>query len=287
MSRRQNKKQKRRARDDGAYIPDPRGLSAAGNRPTLRADKAPRQELPSSPSSPSAATRDAMDATNATTAQAGARGVLAPATALNRQQTAMPEASASAQPNAVHRELLGTAASADEHRALEDFANREYMQLLPFLRLTTWSDRAPPAPPHNSSRNVGNRAPVAQMAAVPVPPVTAPASAATQGPSSGPSQPPAPPPKPGANKEKLDSNVLNYLVWRYLQERGFAKTAYMMCIEWHSNPEHVLPFAKDVKEHELIHLCQDGLLLDDMKAKGDRVCDSAVLHLLLGSDFSR
>jgi hypothetical protein len=72
--------------------------------------------------------------------------------------------------------------------------------------------------------------------------------------------------------EKLTSNVLNYLVWRYLQERGFAMAATWLGREWHRNPDSVMPFAKYIKEYQLIHMVQDALFMDDLRVDGQRVC---------------
>jgi hypothetical protein len=75
-----------------------------------------------------------------------------------------------------------------------------------------------------------------------------------------------------STREPLNSNILNYLVWRYLQETGFAMAATWLGREWHRNPDEVMPFAKDIQQYALIHLVQDGLFLDDVRAHGDRVC---------------
>jgi transducin (beta)-like 1 len=77
--------------------------------------------------------------------------------------------------------------------------------------------------------------------------------------------------KPSA-REPLNSNILNYLVWRYLQESGFGMAATWLGREWHRNPDAVMPFAKHVKQYSLINIVQDGLFLDDVRAQGDRVC---------------
>jgi transducin (beta)-like 1 len=66
---------------------------------------------------------------------------------------------------------------------------------------------------------------------------------------------------------------MNYLVWRYLQESGFAMAATWLGKEWHRRPDDVLPFAKYVKQYQLINMVQDALFMDDVRANGDRVSD--------------
>ncbi|GME22187.1 hypothetical protein GTA08_BOTSDO00706 [Neofusicoccum parvum] len=65
--------------------------------------------------------------------------------------------------------------------------------------------------------------------------------------------------------EHLSSNVVNYLVWRYLQEAGYAKAALALAHDWNDEPD-TLPFADKVQTHTLLRMLQDGLWLDDMRA---------------------
>lgn len=65
--------------------------------------------------------------------------------------------------------------------------------------------------------------------------------------------------------EALSSNVVNYLVWRYLQEAGYGDAALQLSLQWLRDPE-TLPFAKNVAPHTLIHILQDGLWLDKLQA---------------------
>jgi transducin (beta)-like 1 len=74
-----------------------------------------------------------------------------------------------------------------------------------------------------------------------------------------------------ATREALSSNVVNYLVWRYLQEAGFAMAATWLGKEWHREPDKVMPFKQFVKQYQLVHMLQDALFLDDVRARGDRV----------------
>ncbi|KAH7117103.1 WD40-repeat-containing domain protein [Dendryphion nanum] len=64
----------------------------------------------------------------------------------------------------------------------------------------------------------------------------------------------------------LSSNVLNYLVWRYLQEAGYGNAALQLSRCWNRDPES-LPFAKNVSQHTLINLLQDGLWFDKLQAE--------------------
>ncbi|QDS73844.1 hypothetical protein FKW77_006597 [Venturia effusa] len=69
--------------------------------------------------------------------------------------------------------------------------------------------------------------------------------------------------------ERLSSNVMNYLVWRYLQEAGYGKTAKQLQYQWVGTTEtpESLPFVANIKKGCLIHLAQDGLFLDQLQAE--------------------
>ncbi|KAF2668624.1 hypothetical protein BT63DRAFT_281691 [Microthyrium microscopicum] len=73
-----------------------------------------------------------------------------------------------------------------------------------------------------------------------------------------------------STRERLGSNVMNYLVWRYLQEAGFAMAAEWLSKEWHLHPDEVMPFYRHVKQNQLIHMVQDALFMDDIRARGSR-----------------
>ncbi|KAF1811393.1 WD40 repeat-like protein [Eremomyces bilateralis CBS 781.70] len=92
--------------------------------------------------------------------------------------------------------------------------------------------------------------------------------------------------------EILSSNVMNYLVWRYLQESGlflsfgisrveltihpgYDSAAIQLSRAWCQHPDS-LPFASNIKSHCLINLVQDGLWLDHLKAKVQKVSPSLV-----------
>lgn len=68
----------------------------------------------------------------------------------------------------------------------------------------------------------------------------------------------------------LASDHVNYLVLRYLQESGFETAAKSLYREWHRNDEfrdpEDFPFATTVKQHELVHIIQDGLFHDQLQA---------------------
>ncbi|KAL1606730.1 hypothetical protein SLS60_004137 [Paraconiothyrium brasiliense] len=70
--------------------------------------------------------------------------------------------------------------------------------------------------------------------------------------------------------EPLSSNVVNYLVWRYLQEAGYGNAALHLSRCWIRDPQ-TLPFARDVQPHTLINLLQDGLWFDKLQAEAANV----------------
>ncbi|KAK5101732.1 hypothetical protein LTS08_004191 [Lithohypha guttulata] len=58
----------------------------------------------------------------------------------------------------------------------------------------------------------------------------------------------------------LSSDQLNYLIWRYLQEAGYAEAAVKLQRDWKiDNEPERLPFAKHIKGQALISLVQKGL----------------------------
>lgn len=70
--------------------------------------------------------------------------------------------------------------------------------------------------------------------------------------------------------ESLGSDHVNYLVFRYLQEAGHEAAAKALYNDWHRplefrDPED-LPFAPNVRQHELINIIQDGLFHDQLTA---------------------
>lgn len=74
-------------------------------------------------------------------------------------------------------------------------------------------------------------------------------------------------------EERLSSNVMNYLVWRYLQESGYGKTAKQLQLQWmgKDSPEQ-LPFAPRVTKHCLVNMVQDGMYLDQLQAAVKKAC---------------
>ncbi|KIX02141.1 uncharacterized protein Z518_08080 [Rhinocladiella mackenziei CBS 650.93] len=61
-----------------------------------------------------------------------------------------------------------------------------------------------------------------------------------------------------AKPPPLTSDQLNYLIWRYLQESGYAEAAVKLQRDWKVDAES-LPFAKAIKGHALVSLVQKGL----------------------------
>ena len=66
----------------------------------------------------------------------------------------------------------------------------------------------------------------------------------------------------------LRSDHVNYLIFRYLQEAGHETSAAAFSKDWHRPPEYRdpenYPFAPVVRRHELIHVIQEGLHLDEL-----------------------
>ncbi|KAF3008690.1 hypothetical protein E8E13_009323 [Curvularia kusanoi] len=67
----------------------------------------------------------------------------------------------------------------------------------------------------------------------------------------------------------LSSNVVNYLVWRYLQEAGFGNAALQLSRCWLRDPDS-LPFAKNISAHTLIRILQDGIEFDKLRAEASK-----------------
>lgn len=44
--------------------------------------------------------------------------------------------------------------------------------------------------------------------------------------------------------------------------------------EWHQEPDLMMPFAKHVKKDQLVHMIQDSLFIDHIRAREDRVSRS-------------
>ncbi|KAL2759432.1 hypothetical protein ACRALDRAFT_1091549 [Sodiomyces alcalophilus JCM 7366] len=61
-------------------------------------------------------------------------------------------------------------------------------------------------------------------------------------------------------KEFLDSDRLNYLVWRYLLESNYRETAAKFQKEWHiQEPHRHFDFARHIKSHALVSVINKGL----------------------------
>ncbi|CRK30950.1 hypothetical protein BN1708_018597, partial [Verticillium longisporum] len=57
--------------------------------------------------------------------------------------------------------------------------------------------------------------------------------------------------RPVMMKEYLDSDRVNYLVWRYLLEGNYRETAAKFQKEWHAEPHRHFDFARHIKSHAL------------------------------------
>ncbi|KUJ18272.1 WD40 repeat-like protein [Mollisia scopiformis] len=61
-------------------------------------------------------------------------------------------------------------------------------------------------------------------------------------------------------KEPLDSDRVNYLIWRYLIESDYRETAVRLQKEWNKEDPQQLPFANHVENHSLVAMLNSGLL---------------------------
>ncbi|GAP87857.2 putative nuclear receptor co-repressor HDAC3 complex subunit TBLR1 [Rosellinia necatrix] len=67
-------------------------------------------------------------------------------------------------------------------------------------------------------------------------------------------------------KEYLDSNRVNFLIWRYLLEGNYRETAVKFQKEWHvQEPHRQLDFAPYVKSHALVNVLNKGLLYHSLE----------------------
>lgn len=67
-------------------------------------------------------------------------------------------------------------------------------------------------------------------------------------------------------KEYLDSNRVNFLIWRYLLEGNYRETAVKFQKEWHvEEPHRQLDFAQHVKSHALVNVINKGLLYNSLE----------------------
>ncbi|RKF55466.1 F-box-like/WD repeat-containing protein TBL1Y [Erysiphe neolycopersici] len=61
-------------------------------------------------------------------------------------------------------------------------------------------------------------------------------------------------------KEKLDSDKVNYMIWRYLIELDYFETAVRLQKEWNIKDPQELPFAPHVRPHALVSILNRGLI---------------------------
>lgn len=75
--------------------------------------------------------------------------------------------------------------------------------------------------------------------------------------------------------QPLSSDHVNYLIWRYLQERGYGKSAIQLQREWANEDPQKLPFAHTVRPYALVSVIQDGLAYDTLAANAQKEHNAA------------
>ena len=73
----------------------------------------------------------------------------------------------------------------------------------------------------------------------------------------------------------LNSNHVNYLIWRYLQEQGYGKAAVQLSRDWHFDNPQSLPFSDHVRHYTLVQMLQDAVVYDHLAADARRPQNSA------------
>ncbi|KAK0386542.1 hypothetical protein NLU13_6377 [Sarocladium strictum] len=72
-------------------------------------------------------------------------------------------------------------------------------------------------------------------------------------------------------KEFLDSDRVNFLIWRYLLEGNYRETAAKLQKEWHiKEPHRDFDFARHVKGHALVNVINRGLLYNGLEREHAR-----------------
>ncbi|KAI1846517.1 hypothetical protein JX266_007414 [Neoarthrinium moseri] len=67
-------------------------------------------------------------------------------------------------------------------------------------------------------------------------------------------------------KEHLDSDRVNFLIWRYLIEGNYRETAVKFQKEWHKEqPHRQLDFARHVQSHALVNVLNKGLIYNSLE----------------------
>ncbi|KAJ1338495.1 transducin (beta)-like 1 [Microdochium nivale] len=67
-------------------------------------------------------------------------------------------------------------------------------------------------------------------------------------------------------KEYLDSDRVNFLIWRYLIEGNYRETAVKFQKEWHvQEPHRELEFARHVQSHALVNVLNKGLVFNSLE----------------------
>lgn len=73
-------------------------------------------------------------------------------------------------------------------------------------------------------------------------------------------------------KESLDSDRVNYLIWRYLIETGYSETAVRLQKEWNFEHPQELPYHNYIKDYALVSTLNKGLLYHAAERDSDPVC---------------
>jgi transducin (beta)-like 1 len=67
-------------------------------------------------------------------------------------------------------------------------------------------------------------------------------------------------------KEFIDSDRVNFLIWRYLLEGNYRETAAKFQKEWHvKEPHRQFEFAPHVQGHALISVINRGLIYNSLE----------------------
>jgi len=83
--------------------------------------------------------------------------------------------------------------------------------------------------------------------------------------------------------EFLDSDRVNFLIWRYLRESSYNETALKLQKEWRidgtdTHDPAVLPFSRHVKHRALITLLHKGLVSEALEREIQQASHSQKLN---------
>ncbi|EJT72059.1 hypothetical protein GGTG_11307 [Gaeumannomyces tritici R3-111a-1] len=89
-------------------------------------------------------------------------------------------------------------------------------------------------------------------------------------------------------KEFLDSDRVNFLVWRYLLEGNYRETAAKFQKEWHvREPHRHFDFAQHVKSHALVSVVNNGLLYNALEREFEKSQQAPRNALATAEEVSR